>query len=728
MPDGRRDPDRRLAQVVEEHAAWRRVATLVAGGARPEELFSAVSTEVAKLFGADAVIARVVPDGAAVVVVGLTDGIPVVAIGTRWELEDLLASTAACPTGRATRSPQKRRQQASGAMADALRESGVVSSISAPIVVDGKTWGVITVAETRKALTHDAEERLERFTELVAIAIANNQARERLAQLAAEQAALRRVATLVARGVSPDELFSEVNDVVGRLFDSEASIARFEPDGSGVVIVAQTAGIPIVSIGTRWELDDLLATTRVYRTGRPARNDWTGLDTATGPTAERLRKMNFTSTVAAPIVVEGGLWGVMTVSHSRERLAPDTEERVERFTELVATAIAEAESRAELAASEARAHELAREQAALRRIATLVAESASADELFAAVAQEVADLLDIPVVGVHRFETDRSFTMMGVAGETHFTVGSRWPVEDAGLAGMILDTGRPARKDDYAGMPGPLGAAVRDDRLVATVGVPIVVEAGTWGFLVGAARPGQPIPPDVESRLNRFTELLATAIANADSQAALAASRARIVAASDEARRRIERNLHDGAQQQLVTLAVALRRAEAKIPRGSTELRADLSRVAEGLTMATEELRELSQGIHPSVLTEGGLSPALKVLGRRSPVRVKLNIGFERRLPDHVEVAAYYTVSEALTNASKHATATCTWVSLNVENDALLLSIRDDGVGGADASPGSGLTGLRDRIEALGGHIQIESPPGRGTLIEVAIPIEAPLH
>ena len=144
--------------------------------------------------------------------------------------------------------------------------------------------------------------------------------------------------------------------------------------------------------------------------------------------------------------------------------------------------------------------------------------------------------------------------------------------------------------------------------------------------------------------------------------------------------------------------------------------------------MATEELRELSQGIHPSVLTEGGLSPALKVLGRRSPVRVKLNIGFERRLPDHVEVAAYYTVSEALTNASKHATATCTWVSLNVENDALLLSIRDDGVGGADASPGSGLTGLRDRIEALGGHIQIESPPGRGTLIEVAIPIEAPLH
>jgi signal transduction histidine kinase len=728
MPDGRRDPDRRLTQLAEEHAAWRRVATLVARGARPEELFSAVSTEVGKLFGSDAVIARFAPDGTAVVVVGLTDGIPVVTIGTRWEIEDFLASTAVCRTGRAALPPQKRRQRATGAMADALRESGVVSSISAPIVVDGTTWGVITVAETRKALPHDAEERLERFTELVAIAIANNQARERLAQLAAEQAALRRVATLVARGVSPDELFSEVNEEVGRLFDSEASIARFEPDGSSVVIVAQTAGIPIVSIGTRWELDDLLATTRVYRTGRPARNDWTGLDTATGPTAERLRKMNFASTVAAPILVEGGLWGVLTVSHPRERLPPDAEERVERFSELVATAIAEAESRAELATSEARAHELAREQAALRRIATLVAESASADALFAAVAQEVADLLEIPVVGVHRFEADRSFTTMGVAGETHFTVGSRWPVEDEGLAGKILATGRPARKDNYAEMPGPLGAAVRHDRLVATVGVPIVVEAGTWGFLVGAARPGHPIPPDVESRLNRFTELLATAIANADSRAALAASRTRIIAASDDARRRIERNLHDGAQQQLVTLTVALRRAEAKIPTGSTKLRADLTRVAEGLTAALDELRELSQGIHPSILTEGGLSPALKVLGRRSPVRVKLDIGFERRLPDHVEVAAYYTVSEALTNASKHATATRTWVSLHVEDDALVLSIRDDGVGGADTSRGSGLTGLRDRIEALGGHFQIESPPGRGTLIEVAIPIAAPLR
>jgi signal transduction histidine kinase len=201
------------------------------------------------------------------------------------------------------------------------------------------------------------------------------------------------------------------------------------------------------------------------------------------------------------------------------------------------------------------------------------------------------------------------------------------------------------------------------------------------------------------------------------------ASRARVIAAADESRRRIERDLHDGAQQRLITLTAALRRVDAKLPQGADELRADLARVAEGLTAAGDELRELSRGIHPSILTEGGLSPALKALGRRSPVRVKLDMGFEHRLPDHVEVAVYYTVSEALTNTSKHADATRVWVSLRLDHGTLRLSIRDDGVGGADSRRGSGLTGLRDRIEALGGRIKIESPSGNGTLIEVEIPV-----
>src|SRR6266480_2532389 len=288
----------------------------------------------------------------------------------------------------------------------------------------------------------------------------------------------------------------------------------------------------------------------------------------------------------------------------------------------------------------------------------------------------------------------------------------------------VFRTGRPVRveRSDLEHVSGPMADVLREIGAISNVGVPIVVEGKHWGF-VTITDTDKRLPADAETRLEKFAELLATAVANADSRAELAASRARIIAAGDDARRRIERDLHDGAQQRLITLTVALRRADAKLPAGANELRADLTRVAEGLTTAVDELRELSRGIHPSILTEGGLSPALKALGRRSPVRVKLAMGFEQRLPDHVEVAAYYTVSEALTNASKHANATRVWVFLRVEDEMLLLSIRDDGVGGADPNRWSGLTGLRDRIEALGGQIEIESPSGGGTLIEVEIPI-----
>jgi signal transduction histidine kinase len=245
--------------------------------------------------------------------------------------------------------------------------------------------------------------------------------------------------------------------------------------------------------------------------------------------------------------------------------------------------------------------------------------------------------------------------------------------------------------------------------------------------MIGASWRGDNQPPaDAEERLAQFAELLATAVSNAVMRTELAASRARVIAAADESRRRIERDLHDGAQQRLVTLAVALQRAQARIPSALDGLRADVGRVADGLTGAVNELRNLSRGIHPAILTEGGLSPALKALGRRSNVRVKLDLEFKDRLPDQVEVAAYYTVSEALTNASKHANAERVWVSLRAEDDVLLLSVRDDGVGGADATRGSGLTGLRDRIEALGGRIKIESPSGDGTLIEVEIPVGRP--
>ena len=340
----------------------------------------------------------------------------------------------------------------------------------------------------------------------------------------------------------------------------------------------------------------------------------------------------------------------------------------------------------------------------------------------------MGQLLGAAQIGLARYENEHEISVLAIRGQSPeiLRTGVRLPLDGDSVNARILRTGRSARLNFAEEGSGSIAEVLRRDNVNATVGAPIVVDGALWG-MIGASWRGDDQPPaDAEKRLEKFAELVATAIANTDSRAELAGSRARIIAAGDDARRRIERDLHDGAQQRLITLTAALRRADAKLPTGADELRADLTRVAEGLTTAVDELRELSRGIHPSILTEGGLSPALKALGRRSPVRVKLDMGFEQRLSDHVEVAAYYTVSEALTNASKHANATRVWVSLRVDHDMLRLSIRDDGVGGADSNRGSGLTGLRDRIEALGGRIKIESPSGSGTLIEVEIPIGGP--
>jgi signal transduction histidine kinase len=381
--------------------------------------------------------------------------------------------------------------------------------------------------------------------------------------------------------------------------------------------------------------------------------------------------------------------------------------------------------REELAASEARARKLAEEQASLRRVATLVAEGAAPTEVFDAVIAEVGQLLGAAQIGLARYENEHEISVLAIRGQSPgiLRAGVRLPLDGDSVNARILRTGQSARLSFAEEGSGSVAEVLRRDNVNATVGAPIFVDGALWG-MIGASWKGDDQPPaDAEERLDQFAELLATSVSNATMRAELAASRARVIAAADESRRRIERDLHDGAQQQLVTLAVALQRAQAKIPSPLDEVRADVGRVADGLTGAVKELRDLSRGIHPAILTEGGLSPALKALGRRSDVRVKLDLGFEHRLPDQVEVAAYYTVSEALTNASKHANATRVWVSLLVDHDMLRLSIRDDGVGGADANRGSGLTGLRDRIEALGGRIKIESPSGSGTRIEVEIPI-----
>jgi signal transduction histidine kinase len=287
-----------------------------------------------------------------------------------------------------------------------------------------------------------------------------------------------------------------------------------------------------------------------------------------------------------------------------------------------------------------------------------------------------------------------------------------------------LQTGRPARKENYGDSTEGIPAVIRDLGIRSCVGVPIMVEGALWGVIsIGTVR--ERFPDDTERRLEAFTELVATAILNAETRSELTASRARIVAASDETRRRIERDLHDGTQQRLVSLGLALRAAEAKVPHELGEVRAELSSTASGLADAVEDLQEISRGIHPAILSRGGLAPALETLAGRAAVPVQLETRIHCRLPESVEVAAYYVVSEALTNAAKHAHASAVQVELMTEDSIVELAIRDDGVGGADPAGGSGLVGLRDRVEALGGTLEIASTPGLGTSLLARIPTGA---
>jgi GAF domain-containing protein len=736
----------RLAQLAYEQAALRRVATIVARAPASEQLFSTVAREVASVLDVPGVIVtRYDADGTALTLgeafrPDLAGAERFLGVGTRTPREP--GSLAAQVFD--TRGPARVDDfsTAPGRVGELARAAQLGSGCAGPIVVNGAVWGKMCVfSRVGVPLPAETEDRLHDFIELVATAIANYEARAELAaseararELADEQAALRRVATLVAREPASEAFFSAVaREVASVLNVPGALVERFEADGASVSIGAAydpdlSGAERLLGVGVRTPQDPGSLTAQVFETKHPARVD--DFSTLPGPVGDAARAAGIGSGCAGPIVVNGGLWGMLAVfSRAAAVLPAGTEDRLHDFIELLATAIANYEARAELAASEARARELADEQAALRRVATLVVRGVSPEEIFSAVTNEMAQLFGSPQACVGRFEPDGStMVLVGVSdGIRGLSIGSRWELEDYMASTGVFRTGRPVRveRSDLEHVSGSMADVLREIGAVSNVGAPIVVEGKRWGF-VTVTDLNKPLPPDAEKRLEKFAELLGTAIANADSRAQLAGSRARIIAAGDDARRRIERDLHDGAQQRLINLTVALRRADAKLPTGADELRADLNRVAEGLTTAVDELRELSRGIHPSILTEGGLSPALKALGRRSAVRVKLDMGFEQRLSDHVEVAAYYTVSEALTNASKHANATRVWVSLRVDHDMLRLSIRDDGVGGADPNRGSGLTGLRDRIEALAGRIKIESPSGSGTLIEVEIPIAGP--
>ncbi|MDA0165675.1 GAF domain-containing protein [Solirubrobacter ginsenosidimutans] len=697
----------------DELNALRRIARRVASGAPQDAVFATVLEEVGRGLAVDyARIGRYEPDDTLTVVASWGDAgvtMPRTALGGRN------LATIVFDTGRPARIDGY--GDASGALGIAAREAGVRAAVGTPVIVEGRLWGLI-VAGSRgvQALAADAELRLASFTELVATTIANADSRAGVTRLAADQAALRRVATLVARGVAPEEVFAAVVEEVGRLLPVDfADLGRCEPDGTITFVAGWGKTRAVFPVGARLKLGGKNATTLVAQTGGPVRVE--SYADASGEIGGPTAQTGVRSAVGTPVTVDGRLWGVMAAGWSLEEPMPaDTVPRLAQFTDLLETAVANAESRAALA-------RVANEQAALRRVATLVARGVAPDEIFAAVAEEVGRLLAADLATMCRYEPDRTMTMLAAwgSGGEHFPVGSRWPLGGRNLATLVFETGRPVRLEPYAEASGPVGLESHNAGIDCAVGTPIVVEDRLWGAVAVASTTGRRLPPDTDERLTSFTELVGTALANAESRAELMASRARIVAAADEERRRVVRDLHDGAQQRLVHTIVTLKLASGALEH-DREAVDDLVRDAlDNAEQANRELRELAHGILPTVLVRGGLSAAVDALASRMQVPVETDVAVDR-LPATVEATAHFVVAEALTNVAKHARAGHAAVAARIEGGALVVQVRDDGVGGARLD-GSGLMGLADRLAVLEGRLRIESPAAGGTLVSASIPL-----
>jgi GAF domain-containing protein len=703
-----------VTRLAADQAALRRVATLVARAVPPEDVFAAVVEEIGRLLPVDfADLGRCEPDETVTFLAAWGKTRAVFPVGARLKLGGKNATSLVAQTGRPARIESY--ADASGPIGAPTRETGVRSAVATPVTVEGHLWGVMAAGwSLEEPMPADTEPRLAQFTDLLETAIANAENRAGLARLAEEQAALRRVATLVAHGSAPEDVFAAVTEEVGRLLPVDfADMSRCEPGGAVTFVAAWGTTAARFPVGARFPLGGKNVSTMVAQTGGPARIE--GYADASGPIGDAVRATGVRSAVATPIIVEDRLWGVMAAGSRREEPLPaDTETRLAQFTELLATAVANAESRAALA-------RLAEEQAALRRVATLVAGERRSEEVFAAVANEVGRLLSVDLANVIRYERDDTVTFVASAGD-RIPVGRRWPLgEGRNLATLVFETGRPARIDDYADATGPLAEDIRKEGVRSAVGAPIMVQDRLWGLVAAGSSQEQALPPDTEARLASFTELVVTAIANAEARREVAASRARLVAATDDERRRVVRDLHDGAQQRVVHTIITLKLACGALEHDQEAVPALVREALDNAERANGELRELARGILPTVLTQGGLRAGVDALASRTPVPVAIDVSVGR-LPTAVEATAYFVVAEALTNVAKHARAAHAAVMARIVDGTLAVEVRDDGVGGARPD-GGGLVGLADRLAALDGRLRIDSPADGGTLVAAAIPL-----
>jgi PAS domain S-box-containing protein len=540
-------------------------------------------------------------------------------------------------------------------------------------------------------------------------------ARQRLKAVADEQAALRRVATLVARGAPQEEVFAVVAREVTSVLDLPlVSVTRFETGGIAVAVGVSGLQTPY-PVGTSWPLDEHGASGRVYHTGRSARADYAHVP---GPIVATLAsQVGIRSAVAVPIIVSNRTWGAMMALSTVPQPA-GTEARLASFTELVATAIANAQARQEL-------QRLADEQAALRQVATLVAQGAEPTAVFDAVCEVTGRLVGATSVNLAQFTPDEmNLTQAGWSERgTHVPPGTRLPLDGNSINAIIRQTHAPIRVDSYEGRSGRLAARLRELGIRSEVGAPVVVDGEVWGALIAGTDQAEPLPPGTEQRVASFAELIGTAVSNATAHAELIASRARMVTAFDAARQRVTRDLHDGAQQQLVSTIINLQLAQQTWSSAPERARESLDRALRDARSGLDGLREIAAGIHPAILTHRGLAAALDALAGRLPLPVHLDIT-DRRLPEPIEASVYFFCSEALTNVVKHSKANSAWVRVAAEHDRYTIEVRDDGIGGAEARlETSGLIGLRDRIGALKGAMQISSPASSGTTLRAWIPL-----
>ena len=554
-------------------------------------------------------------------------------------------------------------------------------------------------------------------TEPAGAAISNGQAREQYRRLAREQTGLRRVATLVAEGATPADVFAAIAREVALVLKLPVAVMyRYEPDGTATVVAS--VGASTLPVGTNWPLDGASLASLVRKTGRPARVENYSDNPRTAN--EAASRAGVARAVGAPIVVDGELWGFVGAGASQHRSLPAHAERhLSRFTTLLASAISYTQARENLSL-------VAEQHAALVRLAALVADGAEPRMVFDAVCEEAGRVLRASTVNLARF-TSEGFSVTTAAWSLRgppVPLGTRSRLDGDPMATMVRDTATPGRSDSCKAPSRELRDHVRRLGVRSAVAAPVNVDGRVWGALIAARDGPDPLPAGVEQRLATFAEVIVAGLSSAAARSELAASRVRIVESADEQRRRIVRDLHDGAQSRLLHAVIALERVKA-----SGDLAPDVRPlVEEGLTharSAIDELRELAHGIHPAILTNTGLAAAVAALADRAPLPVEIAIPQER-YPASVESAAYFVAAEALTNVAKYARASRARITATRTSAGLRLVVEDDGVGGAKRAPGRGLAGLGDRLAALNGVLAIDSRPGGGTRIRAEIPLPAP--